>query len=315
MWSMWIACSLQDVDLDDGSTTTPVVVDLRRDDVPPAPDQGTAFVTPDYVIEPFTEAMWCWVTTWAGETTGVSAQHTWQSPMGHHVVVNLTNADPVSLPDGSTFDCTQTADLPMTEMEPLLVGGIIGGAENDNQGVLELPPGMATRLPSGSRLIVQSHYVNATSDPVLVNDVVHFDFLPQDEVETWVAAFVHVQTDLAIPIGASSLSFDCTWEQEANLLFLGGHMHEWGSAFSTDWTLAGGSTSVLYDLPVWDPVFRDAPPYEDYGASPLVVQPGDRFTTNCHWNNDTDHTLAFPEEMCVTFGMFWPSQVPVVCEP
>ncbi len=313
MFFLLAACS-PDVDLPEGSASVSEVEDLRRDDFPLPPEGGMQWITPDYVIPAFSEQMMCWVTTWEGETTGISGLYTYQSPLGHHVVVNLTNADPTALPDGSTFDCTKTEDLPMTELEPLMVGGVIGGAENNNEGAVVLPEGMATRLASGSRLILQSHYVNATANDILVRDVVNVAFVPESEVDIWAAAFVHVQTDLAIPEGPSSIDFKCTWEQDATLLFLGGHMHEWGASFSTKYTPIGGEETVIYDIPAWDPLYRDAPPVNDYQAAPWVVFTGDSFTTHCAWDNDTGGVLEFPAEMCVTFGMFYPSQIPVVCE-
>ena len=63
------------------------------------------------------------------------------------------------------------------------------------------------------------------------------DLVEEASVETWAAPLVLVDTDFSLPPGESTtVSFDCALEEELNLLFLLGHMHEWGTAFSTDHT-------------------------------------------------------------------------------
>jgi Copper type II ascorbate-dependent monooxygenase, C-terminal domain len=295
--------------------TGAAAVDLRRD-FPAAPEGGLQFVTPEYTISPYSEEMWCTFLTYDDVTVGLHAQYTYQSDMGHHIVVNATNADPDEYPDGSVRECTQTSDLPMTDMDPLMVGGVLGTEENEHEGALELPDGMAARMSSGTRLLLQSHYVNTTADPILVQDAVNFDLIAEDDVETWAAAFVHLETSHPIPAQSDhGINFTCPWEEEElNILFLGGHMHEWGRAFRTDMT-RDGKTSTIYEVAEWDPVYRDAPPYDYYDPGEFPVRSGDSFTTYCEWTNDTDEVIDFPGEMCVTFGMLYPYKVPIVCDP
>ncbi len=296
----------------DSQDTAADAVDLRRD-FPAPPESGMQFVTPEYIIPPYTEQMWCYFLTYEGDNVGLHAQWTYQSDMGHHIVVNATNADEDDYPDGLVVECTETDDLPMTDLDPLLVGGVLGSEENEHVGELVLPDGMAARLKSGTRLILQSHYLNVTGDSIRVQDAVNLEIMAEDDVETWAAPFVHIRTEHPIPANAEhTLDFSCGWEDELNVLFLGGHMHEHGTAFSTSLT-RDDKTQTIYEIPAWDPVYRDAPPYKEYAEGEFVVGPGDVFSTHCEWYNSTDEVIDFPAEMCVTFGMVYPYKVPLIC--
>ena len=298
---------------DPQDSATPVdAVDLRRD-FPEPPEGGLQFVTPEYIIPAYSEQMWCYFITYDAENVGLHAQWTYQSQMGHHIVVTSTNADEDDYPDGMVLECTETSDMPMTDLDPLLVGGVLGNPETDYEGELVLPDGMAARLQSGTRLILQSHYLNVTGDDILVQDAINLDIIAEDDVQTWAAPFVHVRTEHPIPANAEhSMDFSCDWEEELNVLFLGGHMHEYGTAFSASMT-RDGQTETIYEIPLWDPVFRDAPPYVEYQEGEFVVGPGDTFNTHCEWYNNTDAVIDFPAEMCVTFGMVYPYKVPMIC--
>jgi hypothetical protein len=289
-------------------------VDLRRE-FPDAPEGGIQLLTPDYTIEAFSEAQFCWFTRWDGGDIGINYQATYQSDNGHHVVLLKTLADEDDFPDDAVFDCSDKDTLPMTDMEPIIFGRGIESAGTDNESTLELGEGMAVNLNEGTRMIVQSHYVNPTPDAILVKDAINLGLIPEDQVEIWAAPFAHTVLDFEIPAGEiATIEFDCTWEDDATVLFLGGHMHDWGKAFSLDWT-SGDTTERIYEVEEWNVEYRDRPPIHEYGDGDFTVAAGDVFSTSCTWDNTTDHTLGFPEEMCVTFGFAYESKLPLICAP
>jgi hypothetical protein len=289
-------------------------------EIPDAPPGGVRFLTPAYEIPPYTEKQLCLFGTldWP-EDRAIHFQGNYQSENGHHIVLLRTSVDPRDYPDGEVFDCTEDGELDMTDMEPLF---ILPQGVDPETGAVEytLPEGMAAELPGGSRYVLQSHYVNTTDKPIRVQDAVTFGFIPPETVTAWTAAFTHVYTSHPIQPGEEkTLSFECAFDnrgQDLNILFMGGHMHEWGTAFHTDLLRAGSSEpDRIYDIPVWDTLYRDLPPINDYTDDPLVIHEGDRFSTNCTWVNTEDYVLDFPHEMCVTFGMVYPSKVPMICDP
>ena len=84
-------------------------------------------------------------------------------------------------------------------------------------------------------------------------------------------------------------------------------MHEWGTRYEA---LAGSpeNLSSLLEVNTWLPVFRDEPPVTEWPLeTPLVLHQGDIVRTVCQLENTTDSPLGFPEEMCATFGYYYPA--------
>ncbi|MCB9763771.1 MAG: hypothetical protein H6739_28640 [Alphaproteobacteria bacterium] len=279
----------------------------------PAPSEGgLQFAPADIVVPGYSDQSTCWVTTYEGPTIGVTAGQFLQNPdYGHHAVIMVSNTDDDDFPDGYVWDCTDSEDLGMENLDPLLF------ADNLQIGsqTVEFPEGMATKLKSGSRILVQSHYINPLPDSILVNDVINLEVVPEVEVETWAAPWVHTDVDFDLGPGEQSVEVTCTFEQDINLLSIFGHMHEWGTEVTIDHHKLDGSTERIYEVGDWEILFRDQPPRTGFEPGEFMVQAGESFTTTCNWYNDTDHNLSFPEEMCVGVGMAYPTVVALICEP
>lgn len=295
----------------DDSASESDVVDLRRD-IPAAADGVSRWTTPEYIIPAYSERQFCYFLRYDGETEGIAKQVTYQSQYGHHLTVFGTNAEEDMYPDETSFDCTDPDALPMTELDPLFIGTVIG---DEGVSTAELPAGMAARLVGDSRIVLQSHYVNTTAKDILVQDTMDLTLMAEDAVETWAAPLVHVDTDFVLPPGqTTSVEVNCSFEEDYNFVFLLGHMHEWGSSYRVDWH-HGDATDTIYDIPVWDADYRDVPPLNEYQVGEFAVAAGDSFTTTCTWFNDEDVALEFPQEMCATASMVYPAKVPIICEP
>lgn len=289
--------------------------DLRRE-FPAAAEGAWVLQSPEYVIPAGTEKQLCMATTYEGPDVGIRAQLNYQTRMGHHVTLFGTTASARDVPDGTSWDCTTTEALDMTSMEPILIGGTIEYQEDGVLNAFVLPDGMAAPLENGQRVILQSHYVNVADHDVLVQDESQMELVDEDDVEVWAAPLVNTITDFTIPANSSEYSevFDCAMEEEVNVLFVGGHLHEWGKSFKTELT-TGGATSTIYEVQEWEPSLRDAPMYEQFEAGAFTLTVGDSLRTTCTWSNNEDHDLQFPQEMCVTFGMVYPARVPIICDP
>ena len=319
MTMMLTACTGQDDPGQDADSGTGAdALDLRRDfPDPPASDaEMLIFEPPAYTIPAFGEKQFCWFGTYEGPEVGIVYNAMYQAPSGHHVVMLTTTADPDVYPDDEVFDCTEQDALPMTDMDPNFIGsGELVQTDAGPQGEFWLPDGMGAVMKPGTRYVIQSHYVNYEPEDILVNDRMVYGVLPADQIETWAAPVINVKSDMSIPPGQEySMSFECEFEEDINILFLGGHMHEYGTQFSLDHIKGDGTEETLYDIPVWDPYMRDAPPFNRYLDDPLELEAGDRWRTNCTWFNTEDHELAFPSEMCVTFAMAFPARVTITCD-
>ena len=264
---------------------------------------------PDIMVPPYTDQQSCWTTTYTGPDVGVVDGIFRQSASyGHHVIVMRSNTDEDDIPDGTVFDCTESND--MTNTEPFILPSDV---ESVGLTYLELPEGMANKLKSGTRLMVQSHHINTTDTPILVNDRIELDTIPVDDVDTFVAPLAHTSTSFTIPPGEHRISVTCTFEEDHSFLYILGHLHEWGTSFSIDYNKNDGSTERIYSIEEWDVLYRDLPPITSF-ENGLSVKAGESFTTTCEWNNTTAETLSFPEEMCVTTGMIYPSTITMICD-
>jgi hypothetical protein len=289
--------------------------DLRRE-FPTAPEGAYVIASPDYTIPASSERQMCTVVTYDGPDVGIVAQYNYQSVNGHHVTIFGTTATERELPDDTVWDCTETEDLNMASMEPILIGGSIVYQDDGVLNEYELPDGFGAPLKAGQRIILQSHYLNVTERDILVHDTAYFVVVPEEQITTWTAAFVNTVTNFTIPANTPeyTLAFDCGFDEEYSLLFLGGHLHEWGKSFKLEDTTAAG-TETIYEVAEWEPVFRDSPMYVEYEEGEFTVGPENTFTTTCTWFNGGDEDIGFPQEMCVTFGMAYPTRVPVICSP
>jgi len=289
-------------------------IDLRHD-WPDPPANGVQYRMPDLEIPPYTDAMYCLFGTYEGEDVGISTVETFQDPdYGHHVILLGTSADVAEYPDGAVVDCSTEDTLDMDDLSPLFIPAGAGD-EDAELGDMALPEGMAIKYKTGARWILQSHYINPTDTPMVTSDAVNVGFIDAAEVETWVAPFVNnvMDVDLA-PQQETTTVMQCTWDREVSLLFLLGHMHEWGTSFSLDWIhAADGSEERIYEVEDWRVDYRDEPPVTLYETGEMTVLPGDVFRTTCTWFNDTDETMGFPAEMCTSTGLVYPQTVPLMC--
>jgi hypothetical protein len=151
--------------------------------------------------------------------------------------------------------------------------------------------------------------VNTSPYPVLEKDVLHAYTLPVEEVE--VLAGFYGLSDIYFDIPADNedhvVKFDCTVQNDMSLLLMGPHMHEWGTEFYVD-VGPEGSMERLIDIPTWEAWMRDDPPVLEWDkTNARPIKAGDIIRTTCVFNNDTDDMLLFPQEMCATYGYFFPA--------
>ena len=179
---------------------------------------------------------------------------------------------------------------------------------------LSLPEGMGVKIRTGQRFMLNSHYINYYAEPILARDYIQVELAPPESIETWAAPWWHFHDGFELPPNEESeVRMECRWKEDYTLLMAAGHMHEWGTAFSIDHVRPGASTERIYDIPEWDPDFRDDPPLTEWAPETYQVKAGDSFVTKCHYFNNRDYPLLYPEEMCLSVGMLYPAESEVGC--
>lgn len=287
-----------------------VVVDARQD-FGEAPDPGLGIVMPDVIVEPYEEIIYCYFGTYTGETVGVT--HLWPleaEDYTHHNQLKTPLAD--TEPDGTVMDCTETGDA-MGYFTPLIEAVGVTPETADEKGWLDLPDGMAMRLDQGTPWVQETHYINATDQRVLANSALQLGFVPYDEVDTWVGTFEFDSGEPIIPPdGEVSITFECAWPQDANVLSILGHMHELGVSIETEWIHEGGS-EILYQVADWKPEYKSEPVIDNHAPGEVAVKEGDVFRTTCTYVNNGTETVTFPTEMCTLNGTVYPLETVIRC--
>jgi hypothetical protein len=267
---------------------------------PPEEGLGKQFVASDLVIPVGEERMTCWVPDWVPDRDYLVTRFEGvQSPLGHHVVALRSGID---RDPGTVFDCTDLES--MVSLEPLVL-------PDPTEETRLLPEGYAVRLPAGSRIVIQSHYVNYTDEDIVTADVARFTFVPlaDEGTITEVSYLIANHGALVVDEGVTTKTIGCALPTDVNVLALLGHMHGLGKEISVTRTPASGVVEVLYDEPAWTVEFRDVPPLELFPASaPLILAAGDQLRVSCTYDNDTGAAVGFPEEMCTAVGYYFPAQ-------
>ena len=185
-------------------------------------------------------------------------------------------------------------------------GGLrfVGVGTGDGSGI-ELPPGIAMKIPANIKLFTQSHYLNTTDHEVTAEDVINLRTIPESEVVEIAGTFTEIDLSFELPARLETTrTVECTVPVDMTVPFLIPHMHEFGKHITVELEQAG-TMQTLYDSD-WSVALRDDFPVRHF-TDHLKLQTTDKIRTSCTWNNDGDIPLLFPREMCATFMMFYPS--------
>ncbi|MBT6491425.1 MAG: hypothetical protein HOK97_16770 [Deltaproteobacteria bacterium] len=266
-----------------------------RAEVPPLPESFREFRTGDMVIPPNTESMLCYFLAPEPETLYARDLRDYQGASGHHVILfrTIQYVEP-----GTIRDCTEVEDM----------GNLIPIIAPVKFGLGQFPDGMAIKVPEGAQLVIQQHVLNLRETEIVTNDALHLALLPQEDVEIQAGFLGLSAVDFEIaPHSTQTLELDCEVPADMNILTIGGHMHESGMRYEA---LSGSldNLSPLLQVESWLPIFRDEPPVAEWPLeSPRIIQQGSIIRTICEFENTTDDALSFPEEMCATFGYYYPA--------
>lgn len=262
---------------------------------------------PEREVAPASDGMMCYFFEPTKAEFFVHDVDVYQGKHGHHLIVMRTI---MREKPGSMRDCSKAAD--MVNLLPIIPAGQ-GGFDG-------LPKGMAMRVPKGSQMVLQQHYLNPTENPFKVRDALVLHTMQASDVETQVG-FLAVNSgklSLKDAPGLQESAIHCEAPQDdMNIILLGPHMHEWGRSFTASFTPALGKKQPLLQTDPWQAEYRDKPPYVSYYGKGLVFNKGDAIDVQCFHENDTGAPLEFPQEMCTMYGLFYPAgeRQAWICDP
>lgn len=279
------------------SAMTPEVRDLRLP-IPSADPKYIDFVGLDGVIMPGEDKLLCLHMRYDGEDAAFNYVEAQQSKFGHHFVL-LASKEPK--PPGTMEDCSKPEDMAKYDLFVI---------PSD-----ELPAGHGFFIPKGKSIVSQSHYINSGKQPILIRDIIRLKRMELKDVTTWATPFATSSFDIKIPPqGRAESTFDCTIPADLGLLFMVGHMHEWGSRFEFKIGPDAANLEPMYKVDNWVSDYRDNPPVVTFFQAPKLLKAGTVVRTHCEWKSDQDKDLIFPHEMCVASGIVAGRKEPWLCK-
>jgi hypothetical protein len=296
-------------------TAGPEPLDMRlsESDYPALEAGQSAWPGPEVVVEAGQDVMYCVFGTYTGPDVGVHTLVTYQNPLGHHLLLNGTTASQLDYPDGTVVDCTGTGSVSMADFEPIVLptASFLGG--EPQRAEIEIPEGMAVKLDEGQRWVMQAHYINTGTEAVRVRDVAVLEVIDAAAVETWAAPMIMNHDSFVVPPGeAATISFDCSFQADWQVIYLVGHMHEWGTSIHLD-EVHDDTLTPVFAVDDWSMEYRDTPPIFRYAPGEYAIGRDAVMRTTCSWFNDTDAPLEFPHEMCASVGVVYPQLTPSIC--
>jgi hypothetical protein len=160
-------------------------------------------------------------------------------------------------------------------------------------------PGMAKRVPAGSKFIFQMHYTpngSVQTDRSSVGLI----FVPEEEVTHQLVTTYTANFDFEIPPNTANHLVEAkqTLQRDATMIGLFPHMHLRGKSMKYDVTYPDGKTETLLDVPNYD--FNWQLWYSL--AEPKVLPKGTEMHVTAYFDNSSDN-LANPDpDSTITFG-------------
>lgn len=230
------------------------------------------------------------------------------TPGSHHFLAFRTNL--TSMPDGggNIVDCTNTT----AESASFVTGSYFEAQQPDMKH--ELPAGVAHLFKPGEVIVMQTHYLNASTDMIQPKITFTLHTMDPAKVEHEAGTILFSNFGLQVPpLSKVTQARTCpvSTMEDMHVSLLWSHMHKRGVHFvaTTDDPSVEGP---LYETDDWSEPQPRIFPIDP----PTTIHAGSHITFACDFDNPTTSAFAFgpsadTNEMCILHGMYWPRVDPV----
>ncbi|HMJ54772.1 MAG TPA: hypothetical protein VK540_21970 [Polyangiaceae bacterium] len=288
-------------------TVDPVIVDTpdngRVTDVtltPPAtPDQGWQLAISPFSLRPGQELQQCFFFEVPyDEPVFVSHIAVAQTTGTHHMnifrvrsVVALDGAHGDVVVDDECWKPANWADWPL-----------VINSQNEGNVDLALPEGVAHRFEPREKIMLQTHYVNATTQvtPSVGKVLVNFDRVPANAVTAELGTAFATNQNLRVCPGQSGVTFETTCrfadKEPVTIFGANGHFHSRGRRFTMSvFNPLEGAEAPFYDNSDWaEPLFA-----KNLG---LAVPTRGGVSYTCEFSAGPNECGNPDDNCCFTFG-------------
>lgn len=266
-------------------------------DPPPVSAGYTRIVAPDVNVDPGADTMVCqYVQAPLDHDVDILDVQGFQSAFGHHAVAYASTSNS---PVGSSGPCT--------DEETVQQGSFLGSVGGEGTGGVKLPDGVAFRLPKGSSILLNVHFLNTSAMSAVGHSILDFKFAEVSPARKIASLFANGNLGFTIPANSTGhASADCTLPRDIEFILFSNHMHDHGTSALTHIARGhGGSVEGVHVDPSWTYEMQFKAEFAQWPLDrPLRIAAGDILHTECNWANATAEAIAFPREMCIGFGYF-----------
>lgn len=276
---------------------------------PPARGDGVQ-LRMTYRIDPGREIERCQMFVVPPEGLNIVGQKIRFTPGSHHVTVYKTEYTemPAETERGVALDPSVVHDCNDGPTADWKVSGVIGGTQmsGGDDPMASAPEGVAMKIEPGSVLLMNVHYINASSDPLEADVRANLYTIPPEQVKAEAGMLFYYNLHILVPAsGRATARMRCPVQKGIQIISLQSHMHRRGVGFVADLTDgAGEKLEQIYTSSSWEDV-----PIHPFDP-PLPVKAGQALDYRCHYENreprDVAQGLTTKDEMCMLIGPYFP---------
>lgn len=222
------------------------------------------------------------------------------TPGSHHLLAYRTDLTSVPSNQTAPFDCS--SESWMVHMR----GTYYEAQAPDSSRIL--PQGVAHKFQPGEVMVLQAHYLNATSASVAAHVLLTVHTVDESMVKAEAGSIFFYDPSISIPAHSQvTVSMTCPVPQDINLALLWSHMHKQGIGFTAATDDPAVASGPLYTSSDWS-----EPSPRIFATDPLTtIHAGSHITYSCAFSNPNSYTVTAGEsaatnEMCILHGMYWP---------
>lgn len=276
---------------------------------PPEPSEGVQYKM-IAAVAPGRESYGCQLFTAPPEGLFVNREEARFGRGGHHVLLYRTPYKEIPTHNelGEPVDAAFPHDCSAGATALWKVNGVLGGSESfGGPGLLdELPEGVAVAIDPGAVLLMSTHYLNATPEPIEVDARINLYAIPKEEVVAEAGVLYFNNPIIRVPAhGEATARMRCPVSKDISIVSLQSHMHSRGVRFAAH--LAGEAAAAnaeIYSTTSWK-----EPPVA-YFDPPLAITAGQAIEYRCDYQSsaphDVIHGLTEADEMCQLIGPYYP---------
>lgn len=276
----------------------------------PPPAAGTGFQVSMTVTAPAGAEIWkCRIGPIPTDgPVAINAVKHMQTPGVHHMDITILLYAGVKEPPG-IYDCAELyAKYPKLMEETTLYAAQTATAD------IQLPTGVAARVPAGLTLMQEIHIVNASAQAIEATSRVNAYSIDSSAVTGTIFGGAVRDVNINVPPGARDTVewTRCLMNRDADVLFLASHSHQLASDFTIHRFDGKTRGELLYDNKDWR-----SPPLKAFSPQPLHLAKGEGFEFACHYNNAGTKAIHWgfnaSDEMCQIALVYTPGDPDIKC--